>query len=97
MSLLPLLLFCFPWLSFCFQAPPRPYYISSSSRRRTSTDVLEDPETGAQEYFYVASNGLNIQVLSTNKEGEPVRSRANEITIADFMQQNDEEADTKNR
>ena len=97
MSLLSLLLFCLPSLFLCFYAPPRPYFTLSRSRRRTSTDVIEDPETGAKEYFYVTPNGLNIQVLSTNKEGEPVRSRANEITIADFMQQNDDEANAEYR
>ena len=100
------LLFCFPSLLVCFRASRRSPYILSSSSSSSSgsrerqpsklhaTVVIEDPETDAQEFFYVTPQGLNIQVLSTNKEGEPVRSRANEITIADFMQQN---ADTKNR
>ena len=79
----------------CFQPQRRLHFTPSSSQRRTSTDVIGDPETAAQEYFYVAPNGLNIQVLSTNKEGEPVRSRANEITIADFMQSSDGDADNR--
>ena len=55
-----------------------------NSNFRAVKDIIECPETGALEYFYVTTEGLNIQVLSTNSEGEPVRS-VDSVAIRDFL------------